>query len=144
MALPVPRRRASLKRSPLEKAADPARRIWTEMRRTSSGRRPAFHVSKADGLPAAATLVDAPDPEEPGRRSDAVHRRRELIRETALRNERSIGADSLRSLVPSIAEDTSSDGRGGSVAESPSPPGKGDLRPYGPRREGRWGLGNLW
>ncbi|KAI0840927.1 hypothetical protein F5Y06DRAFT_233418 [Hypoxylon sp. FL0890] len=142
-APPIPQRQASLKRL----SPDPARKIWTELRRTSSGNRPAFHVSKANRLPAATTFVDAPSPPRtesarPETRAD-VQRQRELIRETAVRNKRSIGADSLKSLVPSIAE-MSIEGKENSSPVSPSPPGRQDMRYDGRKREGRWSLGNWW
>ncbi|KAL7627536.1 hypothetical protein AAE478_001729 [Parahypoxylon ruwenzoriense] len=151
-APPVPRRQASLKRSSPEKITDPARKIWTEMRRTSSGHRPAFHVSKANRLPAATTFVDVPNPGAAARPAPArseskaeVQRQRELIRETAVRNKRSIGADSLKSLVPSVAETSPGDKENRkSVPDSPSPRGKQDLHFDGRKREGRWSLGGWW
>ncbi|KAI0152377.1 hypothetical protein F4776DRAFT_26282 [Hypoxylon sp. NC0597] len=145
-APPIPQRQASLKRL----SPDPARKIWTELRQTSSGNRPAFHVSKADRLPAATTFVDAPSPPpiirpesaRPEIRSE-VQRQRELIRETALRNKRSIGADSLKSLVPSVAG-MSLEGKENSSPVSPSPPGRQEMRFDGRKKEGRWSLGNWW
>ncbi|KAI0888938.1 uncharacterized protein GGS22DRAFT_65182 [Annulohypoxylon maeteangense] len=149
-APPIPQRQASLRQLPPEKISDPARKIWTELRRTSSGNRPAFHVSKANRLPAATTFVDAPNPgpksrPEPTRsesKSD-VQRQRELIRETAVRNRRSIGADSLKSLVPSVAGSTP-EGKENSVSSSPSPCGGRGFQFDGRKREGRWSLGSWW
>ncbi|KAI1142310.1 hypothetical protein F5Y05DRAFT_221712 [Hypoxylon sp. FL0543] len=150
-APPIPQRQASLKRP----SPDPARKIWTELRRTSSGNRPAFHVSKANRLPAATTFVDAPSPlpppttrpessARPETARSEVLRQREQIRELAVRNKRSIGADSLKSLVPSVAE-LSIEGKENSSPGSPSPPGKVmDMRFDGQKREGRWSLGNWW
>lgn len=146
----IPPRQASLTRSSLEKIPDPARKIWTELRQTSSGNRPAFHVSKANRLPAATTFVDAPDPgatispasARPESKAE-VQRQRDLILETAVRNKRSIGADSLKSLVPSVVEN-SPEGKENSVYESPSPPAKQDTHVNGWKREGRWSLGNWW
>ncbi|KAI0387695.1 hypothetical protein F5Y04DRAFT_9911 [Hypomontagnella monticulosa] len=143
----IPPRRASLTRLSLEKIPDPARKIWTELRQTSSGNRPAFHVSKADRLPAATTFIDAPDPSivirpastQPESKAE-VQRQREVIREIAVRNKRSIGADSLKSLVPSVVG-SSPEGKENGVFESPSPPTK---RLDGGKREGRWSLGNWW
>ncbi|KAI1409665.1 hypothetical protein F5Y13DRAFT_203317 [Hypoxylon sp. FL1857] len=145
-APPIPQRQASLKRL----SPDPARKIWTELRQTSSGNRPAFHVSKANRLPAATTFVDAPSPPpiirpesaRPEPRSE-VQLQRELIRETAVRNKRSIGADSLKSLVPSVKE-MSVEGKENSSPVSPSPPGRQEMRFDGRKREGRWSLGNWW
>ncbi|KAI1633410.1 hypothetical protein F4809DRAFT_28594 [Biscogniauxia mediterranea] len=120
----VPRRQASLqKQSSLaishdeDPDIDPARKIWTEMRRTSSGvDRPAFHVSKADRSPAsttksvasqhkAATVTSAtttiPFDCEP--RATEAERRRDRICDTAVRNRRSMGTDGLKGLVPSLS-----------------------------------------
>ncbi|KAI1377789.1 hypothetical protein F4677DRAFT_47606 [Hypoxylon crocopeplum] len=148
----IPRRQTSLKRLSPQKLTDPARKIWTELRQTSSGNnRPAFHVNKANRLPAATTFVDAPDRDvvirplstRPEPKSE-IQRQREVIRETALRNKRSIGADTLKSLVPSVAETGSYEGKENVGAESPSPPGKGDVHFDGRKREGRWSLGGWW
>ncbi|KAI1210874.1 uncharacterized protein F4807DRAFT_420703 [Annulohypoxylon truncatum] len=149
-APPIPQRQASLRQLPPEKISDPARKIWTELRRTSSGNRPAFHVSKANRLPAATTFVDAPNPgptSRPGstrpESKSEVQRQRELIRETAVRNRRSIGADSLKSLVPSVAGSTP-EGKENSVSSSSSPSGGWGLHLDGRKREGRWSLGSWW
>ncbi|KAI1095862.1 hypothetical protein F5B19DRAFT_270747 [Rostrohypoxylon terebratum] len=150
-APPVPQRQASLRQLPPEKTPDPARKIWTELRRTSSGNRPAFHVSKANRLPAATTFVDAPNPgptsrsgsKRPESKSEVL-RQRELIRETAVRNRRSIGADSLKSLVPSVAGSTP-EGKENSVSPgSPSPSGGRGPHFDSRKREGRWSLGSWW
>ncbi|KAI0479019.1 hypothetical protein GGR56DRAFT_357206 [Xylariaceae sp. FL0804] len=123
----VPRRRASLGRSSSPPAPpessdhemDPARKIWTEMRRTRSGSRPAFHVGRSVGRsPAATTFATtrgrdrASQPPaadllpEPTRSEVRSRRQREGIWDgaAALRNRRSVGgADGLkRSLVPSM------------------------------------------
>ncbi|KAI0899705.1 hypothetical protein F4806DRAFT_505898 [Annulohypoxylon nitens] len=150
-APPVPQRQASLRQLPPEKTPDPARKIWTELRRTSSGNRPAFHVSKANRLPAATTFVDAPNPDSTSRPESTrpeskseVLRQRELIRETAVRNRRSIGADSLKSLVPSVVGSTP-EGKENSVSPgSPSPSSGRGLHFDGRKREGRWSLGSWW
>ncbi|KAI1105871.1 hypothetical protein F4804DRAFT_349748 [Jackrogersella minutella] len=148
--LPIPQRQASLARLSPEKVQDPARKIWTELRRTSSGNRPAFHVSKANRLPAATTFVDVPHPgpvirsesTRPGSKVE-VQRQRELIRETAVHNRRSIGTDSLKSLVPSAAGSTP-EGKENSASGSPSPLGKTEGHLEGRKREGRWSLGGWW
>ncbi|KAK6957781.1 hypothetical protein Daesc_000570 [Daldinia eschscholtzii] len=148
-APPIPQRQASLKRLSPERISDPARQIWTELRRTSSGNRPAFHVSKANRLPAATTFVGAPNPDatirpgstRPESRSE-VQRQREVIRETAVRNRRSIGANSLKSLVPSVV-DTDPGSRDGTPG-SPSPPNKQETQTDKRKRDGRWSLGGWW
>ncbi|KAI1461367.1 hypothetical protein F4805DRAFT_280017 [Annulohypoxylon moriforme] len=149
-APPIPQRQASLRQLPPEKISDPARKIWTELRRTSSGNRPAFHVSKANRLPAATTFVDAPNPgpiSRPGSTrpvsKSEVQRQREFIRETAVRNRRSIGADSLKSLVPSVAGSTP-EGKENSVSTASSPSTGRGLQFEGRKREGRWSLGSWW
>ncbi|KAI2782019.1 hypothetical protein F4815DRAFT_443935 [Daldinia loculata] len=149
-APPIPRRQTSLKRLSPERISDPARKIWTELRRTSSGNRPAFHVSKANRLPAATTFAEAPNSNatirpgstRPESRSE-VQRQREMIRETAVRNRRSIGADSLKSLVPSVI-DTDPGSRDDSTLSSPSPPDKQEVHCDKRKREGRWSLGGWW
>ncbi|KAI1470734.1 uncharacterized protein F4812DRAFT_456746 [Daldinia caldariorum] len=149
-APPIPQRQASLKRLSPERISDPARKIWTELRRTSSGNRPAFHVSKANRLPAATTFVEAPNSEaiirpgstRPESRSD-VQRQREMIRETAVRNRRSIGADSLKSLVPSVV-DTDPGSRDDGATGSPSTTGKQEVQTDKRKRDGRWSLGGWW
>ncbi|KAI1481539.1 hypothetical protein F4774DRAFT_35329 [Daldinia eschscholtzii] len=149
-APPIPQRQASLKRLSPERISDPARKIWTELRRTSSGNRPAFHVSKANRLPAATTFVGAPNPDatiRPGStRPESrleVQRQREMIRETAVRNRRSIGTNSLKSLVPSVV-DTDPGSRDDSAPGSPSPPDKQETQTDKRKRDGRWSLGGWW
>ncbi|OTB08117.1 hypothetical protein M426DRAFT_7922 [Hypoxylon sp. CI-4A] len=150
----VPNRQGSLKRATLEseRSSDPARKIWTELRQTSSGNRPAFHVSKANHLPAATTFAEArkkagsvsrPGSARPESKTE-VQRRRELIQETAVRNRRSIGTDSLKSLVPSVGEMSIDSKENSGLTEPPSPPRKQESRLDGRKREGRWSLGNWW
>ncbi|KAI0848312.1 hypothetical protein F5Y00DRAFT_89824 [Daldinia vernicosa] len=149
-APPVPQRQASLKRLSPDVISDPARKIWTELRQTSSGNRPAFHVRKANRLPAATTFVEAPNSNatipqgsaRPKSRSE-VQRQREMIRETAVRNRRSIGADSLKSLVPSVM-DTDPGSRDDRSLSSPSPPDKQEVQCDKRKREGRWSLVGWW
>lgn len=110
----VPRRQASLGKQFLalgHDGEDPARRIWTEMRRRSSGRdpSPSLHANKSRRAPAnRSTIPDTGFPRNAvatlsRSRNEVIERRRQQLRDTALRNKRSIGADSLRSLVPSLA-----------------------------------------
>ncbi|KAI0022684.1 hypothetical protein F4780DRAFT_162040 [Xylariomycetidae sp. FL0641] len=141
----VPQRRASLQRSssPEEPGSDPARKIWTEMRRTSSGARPSFHVGKVNRSPAATTYAVSHQESRAELRDTKakVERQRALIRDTALRNKRSIGADSLKSLVPSmedmsIGEKDRSQGHiSGNATKRP------DTHFDGRKRDGRWSLG---
>ncbi len=194
VAPPVPRRQASLQR-PLaaetpssgeienpDRDSDPARKIWTEMRRTSTGGRPSWHVSRVRRVPSAAQIVQAPvasstnkraksprPPSSPttptrssgkdrskGRLRDEILRQREAIQTQALRNQRSVGADTLRSLVPTVAE-MSLDGKDaeGSVAKGERGErlrlgnvggvlwdGGGAIR--GKKEAGRWGWNGWW
>ncbi|KAI1776860.1 hypothetical protein F4818DRAFT_457502 [Hypoxylon cercidicola] len=149
-APPVPGWQGSLRRLPPHKIADPARQIWTELRQTS-GDRPASRMSKANRMPAATTFADQPPNAGINTRPGSarpeskleVHRQRELIRETAVRNKRSIGTDSLKSLVPSVPE-ANPECKENYVPDSPSPPGKQDAHFDGRKREGRWSLGSWW
>jgi hypothetical protein len=74
---------------------DPARKIWSEMRRTSRSGRP-------NGSPRDRSPAD--DGCSTGRVTSAssVDQERNKIKQTALRNKRSMGADSLRSIAPSL------------------------------------------
>ncbi|RYP61211.1 hypothetical protein DL769_007805 [Monosporascus sp. CRB-8-3] len=141
----VPQRNASLgKQQPStpDDVMDPARRIWTEMRRQTSGRVTAsLRVSKARRLPALPADL------EPGPRADMpplysqgeVERRRQQIRDMALRNKRSIGADTLRSLVPSLAEfHLDSNGESDGVTRGQ------ETNSVGRKSEGRWNIGGWW
>lgn len=71
-----------------------------------------------------------------------VDRRRELIRDVALRNKRSIGADSLKSLVPSMMNLDIS-GREAWGGPSSSTFNKENVPPER-RKEGRWSLAGWW
>lgn len=151
MAPPIPGRLGSLRQVSPQKIGDPARKIWTELRQTSSGVRSVRRASKGNRMPAGTALVDAPPklstvvrPEstKPDSKSD-VHRQRELIRETAVRNKRSIGADSLKSLVPSVTE-ANSECKENHAPDSSPPPEREDLHFDGRKREGRWSLGSWW
>ncbi|KAI0171866.1 hypothetical protein GGR52DRAFT_445065 [Hypoxylon sp. FL1284] len=151
-APPIPGRYGSLRRLSPRKVADPARKIWTELRQTSSDSRPASRAGKATRVPAGAVaFADAPRPPpryesmaRPESRLE-VHRQREAIREAAVRNKRSIGADSLKSLVPSIP-DADHGCKENYAPDCLSPPsGKEDDGHFdGRRREGRWSLGSWW
>jgi hypothetical protein len=65
---------------------DPARKIWTEMRRTSRGRHHRSSISQG-----TYSSPSVPENEE-----------RNRIQQVALRNKRSVGADTLRSIAPSV------------------------------------------
>lgn len=65
--------------------SDPARKIWSDMRKSSKGTRPAFSIKTlTDGFSADDGYMDL---------------ERERIKEQAVRNKRSLGADTLRSIV---------------------------------------------
>ena len=80
---------------------DPARKIWTEMRRNSRGyRHPRGSVS-ADHY-----MSNDSDDCSPSRltSADTVDNERRQIKDMALRNKRSVGADTLKSFAPSIGK----------------------------------------
>jgi len=86
---------------PLEEQSettDPARKIWTEMRRTSRGRHHRSSISA--GTYPRADCADVPRTISS---NDAIDNERMRIKETALRNKRSVGADTLRSIAPSVS-----------------------------------------
>jgi hypothetical protein len=73
---------------------DPARRIWSEIR----------HASRGEGSSSTPNSTERQGAKNsPGRTSPeaAVEGERCRIKETALKNKRSLGADSLRSIAPS-------------------------------------------
>jgi hypothetical protein len=78
---------------------DPARKIWSEMRKTSKGH---YHRRKSVSAQKLRRIDDADDC-SPSRLSSivTVDDERARIRDTALRNKRSVGADTLRSIAPS-------------------------------------------
>ncbi|KAG0649376.1 hypothetical protein D0Z07_4404 [Hyphodiscus hymeniophilus] len=79
---------------------DPARKIWTEMRNNSRGYRK-HRTSLSDGH----YYYDS-DNCSPSRLSlaDTVDEERMKIKDTALRNKRSVGADTLKSFAPSVGK----------------------------------------
>ena len=95
-------------RNVLKKAAevDPARRIWTQMRKNSRGNRN-YRTSISDGH----SSNDSEDC-SPSRLSsaDTVDEERMKIKDIALRNKRSVGADTLKSFAPSVVN-----GKSGSI-----------------------------
>ncbi|KAJ8121928.1 hypothetical protein O1611_g9974 [Lasiodiplodia mahajangana] len=100
---PVPRRQVGIQRPSLDQGEDPARKIWTEMRRRTSRDRPDVeNVLVASRLDIFGKVSANMGSLSSLRMKSDVNRRREMIRDVALRNKRSIGADSLKSLVPSM------------------------------------------
>lgn len=106
---------------------DPARRIWTEMRRTSRGGRSrhprtsisADHYFSVDEsydldtfLSGQNSCVSTPTYEK-GAENPHVKEERSIIMEVALRNKRSVGQESLQSIVPSVMG--RGNGQGGSI-----------------------------
>lgn len=89
--------------------SDPARKIWTEMRRTSRTRHHRKSISQGTYLPMEQNC-------SPNYVSSAtsVDEERNRIKQVALRNKRSVGADTLRSIAPSVSKAKG----GGSVAGS--------------------------
>ncbi|KAI1275337.1 hypothetical protein F5Y07DRAFT_181733 [Xylaria sp. FL0933] len=141
---PQPRKQIGAKASP-EQGEDPARKIWTEMRRRISQGRPNMQRRNSNNMSAVAT------PTIPGRSSintgsmrmkSDVDRRREMIRDVALRNKRSIGADSLKSLVPSMMN---LDISGNEIWDdwSSNTSNKENVPPER-RRDARWSITGWW
>lgn len=148
-----------------EEGEDPAHKIWTQMRRRTSRNRPTNYDDDDDdedsnknnnnSPPTTALRVSAWDSYPSSNinigsggslrlRSD-VDRRRELIRDAALRNRRSIGADSLKSLVPSMMNLDIINGSGGwGDNEMMSNTLNKENVPPERRKEGRWNLGAWW
>ncbi|KAI0132522.1 hypothetical protein BJ170DRAFT_251449 [Xylariales sp. AK1849] len=142
--LRVPRRLASLgQNSSEQQGPDPARKIWTEMRRTSTSDCPAYYVSRVNRVPASSTESFL---SSPGRsNAKAVERQRQMVREMALRHQRSIGPESLRSLVPSPeAEGLNLDGGKKETPSTAKGVDDNELRISKGRRDGRWSLGDWW
>ncbi|KAI1115344.1 hypothetical protein F5Y14DRAFT_133861 [Nemania sp. NC0429] len=145
---PLPRRRPLFHQPSPEEGEDPARKIWTEMRRrTSQGRQNAAAPTMPERAAAAAYTYTG----SLRLRSD-VDRQRELLRDVALRNKRSIGADSLKSLVPSMesldvgdkeAWCGSSASSASASAAAASHNNKENVAPDR-RREGRWSIAGWW
>jgi hypothetical protein len=104
---------------------DPARKIWNQIRRTSR--------SSKHSRSSTSNTVRTDDLDDSPKRSNsdaAVDDERTRIKQTALRNKRSLGADSLRSMAPSI---TSTHSRGG-----------GSSTGVGLSMSSRWGWGGSW
>lgn len=142
---PSPRKQVGFQASPSNHEEDPARKIWTEMRRKTSRGRENTGTGSVNNL---TTRMMRTSPERTSfdtgslRIKTDVDRRRELIRDAALRNKRSIGADSLKSLVPSLMNlDISGKEAWGDSSSATS--NKENVPPER-RKEGRWSLAGWW
>ena len=91
--LQVPRRQTSLRKGTLSPEpikdggglSGKARKIWTEMRRTSSGSQPSYYVSNVRRIPGSSTDSLLPDLlETPGAAGEEKRGRRELLRDMAM------------------------------------------------------------
>ncbi|KAI0509339.1 hypothetical protein F5B22DRAFT_361154 [Xylaria bambusicola] len=141
---PLLRKQPGSQVSPSDHEEDPARKIWTEMRRKTSR-------SKTTQIGNANETTTKEAPPFLGRASiytgslrlkSDVDRRRQMIRDVALRNKRSIGADSLKSLVPSLMNLDI----GGKEAwgDSSSTTSNKENVPPERRKEGRWSIAGWW
>jgi hypothetical protein len=125
---------------------DPARKIWTQMRRSSSRCGSTVGASRNESLSTAVSPLIITDKAStitgPLKMRSDVDRRRELIRDAALRNQRSIGADSLKSLVPSMTDlDIIGENTRGKTYNTSN--NKENVTPER-KKEGRWSLVGLW
>ncbi|KAI0871655.1 hypothetical protein GGS24DRAFT_470416 [Hypoxylon argillaceum] len=138
---PMPRRPVGIQ--PSSPDEDPARKIWTEMRRRSSRSRPSAENPPTTTAMSIFGRISANTGSLSSlRMRSEVDRRREVIRDVALRNKRSIGADSLKSLVPSMMNlDVSSKESWGD--ESSNTSNKENVPPER-RKEGRWSIAGWW
>lgn len=93
--LQVPRRQTSLRRATLSPEPtkdggglpEKARKIWTEMRRTSSGSQPSYYVSRVKRVPGSSTESLLPElSETPGAAGEGKRGRDELLRDMAMHN----------------------------------------------------------
>lgn len=169
--LHVPKRQASLsiRMSPLQppqypeqqdgsEVYDPARKFWTELRRVSSGKRPIKFVSNMKRVNMPTTIPSSADSSlrmtnplphmtsgpgpSAGASGGTVERQRQLFDEMTRHNERSLGPDSLRSMVPSPLGCL--DGHEESRWASDSVGKNSAHGSRGSRKDGRWGFGNWW
>ncbi|TGJ82984.1 hypothetical protein E0Z10_g5756 [Xylaria hypoxylon] len=140
-----PRSQVSIQTLPRDQGEDPARKIWTEMRRRTSRGRQNIRTRNTEDLSAVSALsISERAPINTGlmRMKSDVEHRRELIRDVALRNKRSIGADSLKSLVPSMmnldicGKEAWGDSSSNTFNKENVPPER--------RKEGRWSLAGWW
>ncbi|PBP27187.1 hypothetical protein BUE80_DR001829 [Diplocarpon rosae] len=101
---------------PLSDEMDPARQVWAEMRRASRGGGPARHprgsisadhyFSVDDGCSPSqlSSSLDSPSAflAGTGEGIELINEERSRIMDMALRNKRSVGQESLQSIVPSV------------------------------------------
>ncbi|KAI1738871.1 hypothetical protein F4680DRAFT_161668 [Xylaria scruposa] len=138
-------RQADLQPPSPEQEDDPARKIWAEMRRRTSRSHPTIHatnVGNSSGAAGRTTTGRLSTGTSPIKMKSEVDRRREMIRDIALRNQRSIGAESLKSLVPSMMnlEMSSKEAWGDSSSNTSN---KENIPPER-RKEGRWSFAGWW
>ncbi|KAE9363756.1 hypothetical protein N431DRAFT_497542 [Stipitochalara longipes BDJ] len=146
----LPKVHSSKERASSETEVDPARQIWTEMRRNSRGGR-SRHARASISADHYFSLDEetSPSRESSGntsistissglgakRKAGDIDQERSRIMEVALRNKRSVGAETLRSMAPSVVQMGTSTG------------GKGKGGPLGSLGVGlgrTWGWGPPW
>jgi hypothetical protein len=102
---------AGLPNAPYTEEVDPARKIWTEMRRNSRSHRYMRTSISTDHYFSTMSDTDMDNERTPTRASSgdnsvSTHSsgnlERDNIREVALRNKRSVGTETLRSIAPSV------------------------------------------
>jgi hypothetical protein len=127
----LPRVHTTKERASSEAEVDPARKIWTEMRRNSRGGR-SRHARTSISADHYFSLDEETPPSRDSsgntsvstissglgqkRKAGAIDQERSRIMEVALRNKRSMGAETLRSIAPSVVQMGSSTvgkGKGG-------------------------------
>ncbi|KAI0159742.1 hypothetical protein GGR57DRAFT_435991 [Xylariaceae sp. FL1272] len=125
----------------LSSPQDPAHKIWTEIRRKSGHHRRPPVPTMTKRLPVASTESLFPSTPTNDRRRSSVERERERLWDIALQNQRSINAESIKSLVPSMADVNLS-----SKENSPTHPVGKENVPLKreSKRDGRWSLGGWW
>lgn len=129
----LPQARLLKERASSEAEVDPARKIWTEMRRNSRGGRSRhartsisadhyFSLEEDPGLSGISSGNTSVSTISSGlgetRQAGDIDRERSRIMEAALRNKRSVGAETLRSMAPSVVQmgvSTVGKGKGGTL-----------------------------
>jgi hypothetical protein len=135
-----------------EEANDPARKIWAGMRQASAGGRPRRHprksisadhynavneVSSPDRHSSSQSLIESPHDQSFDNLDDSgIELERSKIKQVALRNQRSVGTETLRSMAPSIGK-TGKENQASASHGRQAPAGLGI-------RAGVWGWGNFW
>ncbi len=153
------RNRGGGQKSPSPRArgtGDPARKIWSEMRRISSARQPAtHHVTRVQRIPSSSTCpattgeeTRAPSPGcmvRPARSTRyTADKQRPVIRDKANRNRRPVGAETLRSLVPSTGEIGPAFAMDGKAEDRRSDRSVESQSIKGKRDSGKWSWGTWW